>query len=322
MPQERRNHHDARAHGRLSRRRALAAASELKRQTFYALEDATRAHLPAKIIGYALFVLIVLNAIVVFVSAQPGLDPITSNVIAVFYTFSTVCFFIEYLARIWIADLAFGDCTRVRARMRYVFSPLGIIDLLSFAPNMVVWFVPMTPALRTVVNVVRLVRLVKISRYMRGLRTIGRVLEKRRHEIVASFLVIALLIVVSSVIMYEIEHPAQPDRFNNLLSGIYWAVTTITATGYGDLVPITPLGRVVGSIIMFLSVALVAIPGGIFSAGFVAEFQKASNRRIERDPNDRDRVHARDEDGKDGERREVRAPADRSIPEGESESRL
>ena len=148
---------------------------------------------------------------------------------------------------------------------------------------MAAWFLPVTPALQNVISVVRLVRLIKISRYMRGLRTIGRVISKHYHEIVASFLVIAMLVVVASVVMYEIEHPAQPDKFNNLLSGIYWAVTTVTGTGYGDLVPITPAGRIVGSVIMFLSVALVAIPGGIFSAGFVAEFQNANLRKIERD---------------------------------------
>lgn len=277
----------------------LASASELKRQTFYALENPKRGTPLARFIGSFLFVLIVANAIVVFVSSQPGLDPIAANVIAVFYTFSTVCFLLEYIARIWIADLAFGDCTRARARLKYIVSPLGIIDLLSFAPNVVAWFVPMTASLRTIVNVIRLVRIVKISRYMRGLRTIGRVLAKRRHEIVASFLVLALLIVVSSVVMYEIENPAQPDRFDNLLSGVYWAVTTITATGYGDLVPITPAGRIVGSIIMFLSVALVAIPGGIFSAGFVAEFQNANYRRIERDIKSNSREHR---EGKDAER--------------------
>lgn len=261
----------------------LASSSELKRQTFYALEDPKKANPFARFIGRFLFVLIVANAIVVFISSQPGLDPIAANVIAVFYTFSTVCFFMEYVARVWIADLAFGNCTRARARLKYIFSPLGIIDLLSFAPNVIAWFMPMTPAMRTLINVIRLVRIVKISRYMRGLRTIGRVLEKRRHEIVASFLVLALLIVVASVVMYELENPAQPDKFDSLLSGVYWAVTTITATGYGDLVPITPAGRIVGSIIMFLSVALVAIPGGIFSAGFVAEFQNANYRKIERD---------------------------------------
>lgn len=273
---------DDRARRAKGRRRVLDA-SELKRQTFYALENIQKAHWPARIVGGALFTLILLNAVVVFVSAQPGLDPVAANVVQGFYRFSTVCFCAEYFARIWIADLAYGDCSPARARLRYVFSPWGAIDLLSFAPNVVAWFMPFSPVLNEVISVVRLVRLLKISRYMRGLRTIGRVIAKHYHEIVAAFLVIAMLVVVSSVVMYQIEHPAQPDKFNNLLSGVYWAVTTVTGTGYGDLVPITPAGRVVGSVIMFLSVALVAIPGGIFSAGFVAEFQNANLRKIERD---------------------------------------
>ena len=268
---------------RWRRRFNVAHASEFKRQTFYALENIRKAKWPAKIVGSALFVLILLNAALVFVSAQPGLDPVAQAVVTGFYHFSTLCFFLEYVARIWIADLAFGDVSRVRARLRYIFSPWGVIDLLSFGPNLVAWFIPLTPALINVISVVRLVRLLKISRYMRGLRTIGRVVSKHYHEIVAAFLAIGLLIIVASVVMYEIENPVQPDKFDNLLSGVYWAVTTITGTGYGDLVPITPLGRIVGSVIMLLSLALVAIPGGIFSAGFVAEFQNANLRKIERD---------------------------------------
>ncbi len=284
---------------RFRRRLKVSRAPELKRQTFYALENLRKANWPAKIVGGALFTLILLNAVVVFVSTQPGLDPVAANVIQGFYRFSTVCFCLEYLARIWIADLAYGDCSPAQARVRYIFSPWGIIDLLSFGPNVVAWFFPITPQLQDVISVLRLVRLVKISRYMRGLRTIGRVVSKHYHEIVAAFLVIAMLVVVSSVVMYEIEHPAQPDKFNNLLSGVYWAVTTITGTGYGDLVPITPAGRIVGSVIMFLSVALVAIPGGIFSAGFVAEFQNANLRKIERDVR---REDARQDDRDEHER--------------------
>lgn len=261
----------------------LGDSSEFKRQIFYALENFRKAKLPGKIAGSALFVLIVLNAAIVFVSAQPGLDPVATNIIRAFYTFSTACFAVEYAARIWIADLAYGHVSPAKARLRYIVSPLGIIDLLSFFPNMLAWFLPITPALRNAINLVRLVRLIKISRYMRGLRTIGRVVVNRRSEIVAAFLVIGLLIVVASVVMYEIEHPAQPDKFNSLFSGLWWAVETVTGTGYGDIVPITVPGRIVGAIIMFLSVALVAIPGGIFSAGFVSEYQNANLRKIERD---------------------------------------
>lgn len=306
---EKRRRRRERTH-RESLRRRLGGSPSFKRETFYALENIRHATWPARIVGGALFALILLNAVVVFVSTQPGLDPVTADVVTAFYRFSTVCFCVEYLARIWIADLAFDNCTPARARLRYMCSPWGIIDLLSFGPNMVAWFLPVTPALMNVISVVRLVRLVKISRYMRGLRTIGRVVSKHYHEIVAAFLVIAMLVVVASVVMYEIEHPAQPDKFNNLLSGIYWAVTTVTGTGYGDLVPITPAGRIVGSVIMFLSVALVAIPGGIFSAGFVAEFQNANLRKIERDVR---REDAR-QDNRDEEERAADEEAEHDTP--------
>ena len=159
---------------------------------------------------------------------------------------------------------------------------MGLTDLFSFAPSILSWFLPITPALIHAIGVVRLVRLAKVTRYMRGFRTIGRVIKKHYREIVAAFLVIILLIIASSVVMFEVENPAQPEKFNNLLDGIWWAIETVTGTGYGDIAPITPLGRVIGSI-MLLALALVAIPGGIFSAGFVAEYQNANLRRIVRD---------------------------------------
>lgn len=273
----------------LSKRLRMLSSSEFKRQTFYALENIRRGNALAKVGGCLLFVLIVTNAALVFVSAQSGLDPLSENIVNSIFVFSTICFFIEYLARIWIADLAFGDCTRLQARFKYVFSPLGIIDLLSFAPSMVSWFLPVTPALINAIGVLRLIRLVKVTRYMRGFRTIGRVLRKHYREIVAAFLVIVLLIIVASVVMYEVEHEAQPEAFDSLFQGVWWAVETVTGTGYGDIVPITTLGKAVGMVIMLLALALVAIPGGIFSAGFVAEYQNADLRKIERGVRDTSR---------------------------------
>ena len=275
----------------------LQAATPLKREAYFALEDLRRANRLARCIGILLFVLIVVNAIVVFFSVQPGLEPIASDIIAWFYRFSTVCFCIEYGFRIWIADIAYSDMTPLRARWRYMHSIMGIIDLLAFFPSLISWFMPVTPALTSSINVLRLVRIVKISRYMRGLRTIGRVFNKRKSEIIASFLVILLLVVVASVLMYECEHDAQPQHFNNIFTGLYWAVETVTSVGYGDLVPITPLGRLTGSIIMLLSVALIAIPGGIFSAGFVAEFHTSDARQALRDQDQEDEEEEPEDEG-------------------------
>ncbi len=262
---------------------SMLDGSAFKHETFYALENLRQGNVATKLIGIFLFFLIIANAVVVLFSVQADVEPITSGILSVFLVFSTICFCIEYIARIWIADLVFRNRTRSKARMKYILSPMGIIDLLSFAPNMISWFLPVTPAITHTVNVLRLIRLVKVTRYMRGFRTMGRVLRKRNREIVAALLVIILVIIVTSVVMYEVEHEAQPAAFNSLFQGIWYAVETVTGTGYGDIVPITVPGKICGMIIMILSLGLVAIPGGIFSAGFVAEFQNAKVLKDEHD---------------------------------------
>ena len=255
----------------------LQKASPLKRTAYYALEDIVGGNSTARLIGILLFFLILANAVLVFVMVQFNLNQ--DDKVSWFYRISTVIFFVEYCFRLWIADIVYPNVSPFQARCRYALSFFGIIDLLAFLPSMITWFMPVSDSILHIINVLRLTRLIKISRYMRGLETISRVIKKSRSEIVAAVLVILLLIVVCSILMYEVEHPAQPDKFNSLLTGIYWAVTTVTGTGYGDIVPITTAGRVIASITMLLSVGLIAIPGGIFSAGFVAEYQALQHQR-------------------------------------------
>ncbi|WP_415997004.1 potassium channel family protein, partial [Gordonibacter pamelaeae] len=153
--------------------------------------------------------------------------------------------------------------------------------------SLLVLAVPVSASALNAARIIRLLRLVKLSRYMRGLRSIARVFAKRRQEIVAAFTVLGLLTVTASVLMYEAEHPVQPDRFDSVLTGMYWAMTTITSTGYGDLVPVTAAGRLIGFATMLLSIGVVAIPAGIFSAGFVAEFRAQDARaRVRRGEGD------------------------------------
>lgn len=255
--------------------------SAFKRQAYFALEDVRRGNAVARFVGIALFALIAANAVLVFAETRPGISAGVSAVFLVFGLASSVCFALEYAARLWTADLVHPDLGPARARARYALSPMGIIDLLAFAPGLFVLFVPASASMLNAARIIRLVRLIKLSRYMRGLHSIARVFHKRRQEIIAAFMVLALLTVTASVLMYEIEHPVQPDKFDSVFTGMYWAMTTITSTGYGDLVPLTAAGRFVGFCTMLLSIGVVGIPAGIFSAGFVSEFraQDAHDRR-------------------------------------------
>ena len=249
-----------------------AHASRLKWQVYLALEDPFRAWPVARFCGVGLIVLIVLNAFLVGVTDQE-VPPDLQGLVFGFGVASTVVFGIEYGCRIWVADLAYPHMRAFRARLRYMLSLMGIIDLLAVVPAVVFYLVPASAAPRDAVRIIRLVRLIKLSRYMLGLQSIARVFVKRRQEIIAAFMILALLTVASSVLMYDAEHAVQPDQFDSVLTGLYWAMTTITTTGYGDLAPITPVGRLLAFVIMVLAIGAVAIPAGIFSAGFIEEFR-------------------------------------------------
>lgn len=244
----------------------------LKRRVYASLEDPLHARPLGKALGVALIVLIVLNALLVGVPDTWMAGQARASLF-IFSVLSTIVFGAEYCCRLWIADMIYPDRTPARARLRYAFSLMGIIDFLAFVPALFLYFVPASSAVNDAIRIIRLVRLIKISRYMRGLRSIARVFTKRRREIVAAFIVLALLAVASSVLMFEAEHDAQPETFDSILTGLYWAMTTMTSTGYGDIVPITPMGRLIGFVTMVLSIGVVAIPAGIFSAGFVEEFR-------------------------------------------------
>lgn len=186
----------------------------------------------------------------------------------------TVLFFaLDYVLRIMTAGQQYRECTAGRAVGRYVTSGYGIIDLLSFLPHYLPTFFPAGAAVFRMFRVVRIFRLFRINAYSDSLTLIGNVLSKKKTQILASVFVIALLILASSLCMYSVEHDAQPDVFRNAFSGIWWSTSTLLTVGYGDIYPITALGQLLGIVITFLGVLLVAIPTGIISAGFVEEYQ-------------------------------------------------
>ena len=189
----------------------------------------------------------------------------------------TVFFFaIDYVLRILSAEQHYKGCSTGKAIGKYVTSGYGIIDLLSFLPHYLPTFFPAGAAVFRMLRVVRIFRLFRINAYSDSLTLIGNVLSKKKTQLLASVFVIVMLILASSLCMYSVEHEAQPDVFRNAFSAIWWATSTLLTVGYGDIYPITVMGQILGIIITFLGVGLVAIPTGIISAGFVEEYQLAT----------------------------------------------
>ncbi|MBR3687689.1 MAG: ion transporter [Lentisphaeria bacterium] len=194
---------------------------------------------------------------------------------------SIIIFTVEYALRIWTANLLYPELNPIRARIRYVTSPMAIIDLISILPFLV-------PVLHTynlvgvrVFRLVRLLRIFKLNRYSDALAAIGDVFRRKSQQMVASVFFVSMILILASLLIYYAEHDAQPDQFENAFSGLWWAVATLTTVGYGDIYPITPLGRFLGAIIAILGIGMVAVPTSILSAGFMEMLNKETSEQNE-----------------------------------------
>ena len=188
----------------------------------------------------------------------------------------TVFFFaVDYVLRIITASQQYRGESTPNAVRKYVLSGYGIIDLLSFLPHYLPAFFPAGAAVFRMFRVVRIFRLFRINAYSDSLTLISNVISGKKTQLLASMFIIAMLILASSLCMYSVGHDAQPDVFKNAFSAIWWATSTLLTVGYGDIYPVTVLGQILGIIITFLGVGLVAIPTGIISAGFIEEYQNA-----------------------------------------------
>ncbi len=191
----------------------------------------------------------------------------------------TILFFIQdYIFRLWTAKFQYEAFPEWKAILKYMTSLNGLIDLFSFLPEFLPIFFPGGTVAFRMIRIVRIFRLFRINYYFDSLSVITAVLKNRKQQLMSSVFIISILILASSLCMYSIEHEAQPEVFKNAFSGIWWAVSSLLTVGYGDIYPITILGKVFGICITFLGVGVVAIPTGIISAGFVeqyAEMKKA-----------------------------------------------
>ena len=185
-------------------------------------------------------------------------------------------FIVEYILRIWTADFLFPEQKRGVAIFRFITSANGIIELLTILPFFFLSGVVVFRMLR----VVRIFHLFRLNSHYDSFSVIRTVLNEKKNQILSSLFIIFIVIMASSLLMYNVENKVQPESFENAFSGLWWSVSTILTIGYGDIYPVTILGKILGVIISFLGVFAVALPTGIISAGFVEQYQemKAAER--------------------------------------------
>lgn len=201
----------------------------------------------------------------------------------------TVAFFaLDYCLRLWTAKFLRPSLSEPKAVLRYIFSFSGLVDLLSFLPYYLPVFFPSGAVAFRMFRVARVFRLFRVNAYYDSLGVITQVISSKRQQLFSSVFILLVLMLASSLCMYSLEHDAQPEVFSNAFSGIWWSVSTLLTIGYGDIYPVTTMGKIFSIFITFLGVGMVAIPTGIISAGFVDQYTRI--KRIS-EYADEDEVH-------------------------------
>ncbi len=217
-----------------------------------------------------LVALILANVAAFAAETVPALHRDYSEWFGAFETFSVGVFTVEYLARLWTAvEVPFlRRHTPWRARFDWARRPYLVIDLLAILPFYVHHLMGLD--LRFV-RVLRLLRFLKLSRYSPAMHTLVRVLYNERRALMGAGLLLFAAVTFAATGIYFLENQAQPDRFGSVPESAWWAIATLTTVGYGDVVPITPLGKLFGAFVMVAGLCILALPVAIISTGFAQE---------------------------------------------------
>ena len=245
---------------------------KLKEKIFNIIQIGDKSNPISRMFDIFITVTIVANILVTFLQTFDELAFLTTVFKGVEYV-TIFIFCVEYIFRIWTAEYLYPDKSRGRSRLRFLVSFDGIVDSLTIVP---VFFLSGFVIFR-MLRVARIFHLFRLNAKYDSFNVITTVLYEKRNQIISSVFIVLILMLASSLCMYSVEHDAQPTVFRNAFSGIWWSMSTLLTVGYGDIYPITPLGRVMAICIAYLGVGAVAIPTGIISAGFVEQYQRKSN---------------------------------------------
>lgn len=184
--------------------------------------------------------------------------------------FSITIFTIEYALRIWTADLH-SDIKSIfnSKKSGYIFSFYGFIDLIAIVPFYLPLIIPFDLRVMRMLRLFRLFRILKMGRYSNSFNSINRVLKETRPQLIITVFIASILLLLSSTLMFYAENEAQPEKFSSISDSLWWAVATLTTVGYGDIYPITSLGKFLSAFIALIGIGFIALPTGILSSAFI-----------------------------------------------------
>ncbi len=204
-------------------------------------------------------------------------EPIAKQYSLVFYyfeVFSVLVFSLEYVFRVWSCTCDKKYKHPLWGRLRYMITPMALIDLLAIVPFYLPLLIKTDLRFIRSLRMFRLFRMLKFGRYNSSIQLLGSVIKSKKEELLIMLFSILVMLVLSSSVMYYVENEAQPEAFSSIPEALWWGTATLTTVGYGDVFPITPLGKFLAAIMVILGIGFFALPTGVLAAAFSEKIER------------------------------------------------
>lgn len=254
----------------------------IKQRLFEIIEVAHHGDRASRIFDLTVISLISLNILAVILSTVKSVDLALGRYLHWFEVFSVVVFTIEYLLRLWTSDLKTQAHDPIMGRLRYMVTPMAIIDLVAILPFYLPWVTGVDLRFLRAIRLVRLLMLFKANRYSNSLGLLRDVVREKKGEIGVTFFIVLIMIILSAGLMYYVENGAQPDRYGSIPEAILWSIATITSADPGGVFPVTIAGKLLGAIVALLGIGLFALPAGILASGFDDVLRRRRGMKLSR----------------------------------------
>ncbi len=243
----------------------------LRQKVAAILDDDNRQPLSRLVDVFIIFTILLTVASIILESV-PELNKKFSPTFYLIEYFSLLVFGVEYACRIWSApdSKTYTGQRSYKARLKYMITPMAIIDLLAILPPILSLFAVDLRFLR----VIRLLRIFKLTRYNSAMNTLLKVIKKESRAFFSVIFVFIIVLIIASSCIYLLEHKTQPEVFGSIPKSMWWSMVTLATVGYGDAVPITPLGKMFSGLIMLIGIGIVAMPAGILASAFSAQLHQ------------------------------------------------
>jgi len=224
--------------------------------------------------------LILFNVGLVIIETVEGISQKYSTLLYILDAISVFLFTFEYLLRLWTCTEDKKYQRPIMGRLYYLLTFYMVIDLISILPFYIPMLFFVDLRILRLIRLFRIFRLLKVGRYSKSLKYLINTFKNKKDEIFVSLFIVVVILVISSSIIYYVERDAQPEAFASIPDAMWWGVAALSTTGYGDVKPITPMGKFLGAIITISGIGIFAVPAGIIATGFINKIHSTSRKKI------------------------------------------